>query len=65
MRIDLDETISLNELKKVLKLLGNKNKPVKIVIAGNLYDITSIVNRSNTIMLIGKTNVGCEKNDLD
>lgn len=52
MRIDLDETIKLNKLKKILKLFGNKNKPIKIVIQGNLYDITSIVDRNNIIMFI-------------
>ena len=52
MRIDLDKSIKLNKLKRILKLFGNTNKPIKILIQGNLYDITSIVDRNNTIMFI-------------
>lgn len=52
MRIDFDETIKLNKLRQVIKLIGNANKPIKILIQGNLYDITSIVDRDNIIMFI-------------
>ena len=50
MIINIDEELKLSKFRKIIKLISKSGRVIKVSIDGQLYDISRIVDRDDTII---------------